>query len=153
MMKALSLAIAAFALPAAAAPPPPNDVSAIKAARTASNRAIAAHDLDSFLPMFADDAVFTWSNGSHAIGKKELASFFARDFADPKFDRYVRTPDQVSVSDRRVRASERGTWIALKQGTRYGGDYLAHWMKVADRWRVVGELYVKLYCSGPLCTP
>ena len=65
----------------------------------------------------------------------------------------MRTPDQVSVSDRRVRASERGTWIALKQGTRYGGDYLAHWMKVADRWRVVGELYVKLYCSGPLCTP
>jgi len=153
MMKALSLAVAAFALPAAAGPPPPNDVSAIKAARTASNRAIAAHDLDSFLPMFADDAVFTWSNGSHAIGKKELASFFARDFADPKFDRYVRTPDQVSVSDRGVRASERGTWIALKQGTRYGGDYLAHWMKVADRWRVVGELYVKLYCSGPLCTP
>src|SRR3954466_11861937 len=92
MMKALSLAVAAFALPAAAAPPPPNDVSAIKAARTASNRAIAAHDLDSFLPMFADDAVFTWSNGSHAIGKKDLATFFARDFADPKFDRYVRRP-------------------------------------------------------------
>ena len=80
MMKALSLAIAAFALPAAAAPPPPNDVSAIKAARTASNRAIAAHDLNSFLPMFADDAVFTWSNGSHAIGKKELAVILRAGF-------------------------------------------------------------------------
>ncbi len=79
--------------------------------------------------MFADDAVFTWSNGSHAIGKNELASFFAKRFADPKFDRYVRTPVTVSISDRGVRASEVGTWVALKQDTRYGGDYVAHWMK------------------------
>jgi uncharacterized protein (TIGR02246 family) len=162
MMKHLSLALLAFPLSAVAAPSPPHvaatpqfqsDVAAIEAARAASNRAIAAHDLNSFLPMFADDAVFTWSNGSHAIGKKDLATFFARDFTDPKFDRYVRTPNRVGVSDRGVRASEQGTWVALKRGTRYGGDYLAHWMKIGDSWRVVGELYVKLYCSGPLCTP
>jgi len=129
------------------------DVAAIKAARAASNRAIAAHDLISFLPMFTDDAVFTWSNGSHAIGEKDLASFFARDFADPKFNRYVRSPSTVSISDRGIRASEQGTWVALKKDTQYGGNYLAHWMKLADGWRVVGEVYVKLYCSGPLCTP
>jgi hypothetical protein len=73
MGKLSLLALMVFALPAAAAPFPhqnslisqyQSDVAAIKAARTESNRAIAAHDLASFLPMFADDAVFTWSNGS-----------------------------------------------------------------------------------------
>ncbi len=106
-----------------------------------------------FLPTFADDAVFTWSNGSHAIGKAQLAGFFARDFADPRFDRYVRAPGSISVSDRGVRAIERGSWTALKTGTRYGGDYVAHWMKSPAGWQVVGELYVKLYCGGALCTP
>jgi ketosteroid isomerase-like protein len=129
------------------------DVGALKAARGANNRAIAAHDLKSFLAAFADDAVFTWSNGTHAVGKIQLASRFGEDFADPNFDRYVRTPASISVSDRGVRAIERGSWTALKKATRYGGDYVAHWMKTPDGWRVVGELYVKLYCSGPLCTP
>jgi ketosteroid isomerase-like protein len=129
------------------------DVASIKAARARNNKAIAAHDIASFLPMFADDAVFTWSNGSHAIGKQDLRIFFVEDFSNPNFDRYVRAPASVSVSDRGNRAIERGSWTALKKDTRYGGDYIAHWMKKEQGWRVVGELYVKLYCSGPLCTP
>jgi ketosteroid isomerase-like protein len=129
------------------------DIAAIKAARAANNRAIAAHDLKSFLAAFADDAVFTWSNGTHAVGRIQLASRFDQDFADPNFDRYVRTPASISVSDRGVRAIERGSWTALKKATRYGGDYVAHWVRTPDGWRVAGELYVKLYCGGPLCTP
>lgn len=129
------------------------DIGAIKAARAANNLAIAEHDLKSFLVTFADDAVFTWSNGTHAIGRIQLASRFDEDFRDPNFNRYVRTPASISVSDRGVRAIERGGWTALKKGTRYGGDYVAHWIKTPEGWRVIGELYVKLYCSGSLCTP
>jgi ketosteroid isomerase-like protein len=129
------------------------DISAIRELRAANNRAIAAHDLPSFLPMFADDAVFTWSNGTSAVGKQALRIFFVQDFGDPNFIAYVRSPKSISVSDRGIRAAEKGSWTALKRGTRYGGDYMAHWMKTPDGWRVRGELYVKLYCSGPLCTP
>jgi ketosteroid isomerase-like protein len=147
--------VAAEDLDAGLATPPKYqaNVSAIRELRAASNRAIAAHDLAGFLPMFADDAVFTWSNGTSAVGKQALRIFFAQDFADPNFIAYVRTPKSISVSDRGVRAAEKGSWTALKRGTRYGGDYIAHWMKTPDGWRVRGELYVKLYCSGPLCTP
>jgi hypothetical protein len=77
------------------------DISAIRALRDANNRAITAHDLAAFLPMFADDAVFTWSNGSSAVGKAALKGFFASDFADPNFTTYVRTPASISVSDPR----------------------------------------------------
>jgi uncharacterized protein (TIGR02246 family) len=133
------------------------DAAAIRALRATSNRAIADHDLARFTPVFADDALFVWSNGSTAIGKAALAQFFASDFADPAFDRYVRTPQRVSVAANGVRAVEHGTWTALKHNaegqTRYGGDYAAHWVRKDGAWRIQGELYVKLRCEGSLCTP
>ena len=133
------------------------DQAAIRALRAASNRAIAAHDMAAFTPVFAEDAVFVWSNGTSAVGRAGLAQFFARDFADPAFVTYVRTPRQVAVSAQGARAVEHGTWTAIKREprgeTRYGGDYAAHWARTAQGWQVRGELYVKLHCIGPLCTP
>lgn len=133
------------------------DQADIIALRGQSNRAIAAHDLKAFTPVFADDAVFVWSNGTSAIGKAGLEAFFSRDFADPAFIAYIRTPGAVAVSENGLRAVEHGTWTALKRSeggeTRYGGDYAAHWFKGKDGWRIRGELYVKLRCQGPLCTP
>ena len=133
------------------------DQAAIMALRTNSNRAIAAHDLAMFTPVFAEDAVFVWSNGTSSIGRAGLVQFFARDFADPAFVTYVRTPTQIAVSAHGARAIEHGTWTAIKREprgeTRYGGDYAAHWARTADGWKVRGELYVKLRCVGPLCTP
>jgi uncharacterized protein (TIGR02246 family) len=133
------------------------DALAIRALRATSNQAISDHDMARFTPVFADDAVFVWSNGTSAVGKAALQQFFARDFADPAFIRYVRTPARVTVAANGVRAVEHGTWTALKKNadgeTRYGGDYAAHWMKTPQGWRVKGELYVKLRCSGSLCTP
>lgn len=129
------------------------DGEAIRALRARSNAAIRAHDMAAFLPVFADDAVFVWSNGTSSVGKAGLQASFARDFADPAFMTYIRTPQRVSVSENGQRAAELGTWTALKRDTRYGGDYIAHWFKGAGGWQVRGEIYVKLYCQGPLCTP
>jgi len=133
------------------------DEAEIFALRAENNRAIARHDLAAFTPMFADDAVFVWSNGSSATGKAALERFFALDFADPAFVTYIRTPGRISVNDRSERAAEHGTWIAIKREargeTRYGGDYLAHWFRGRTGWMVRGEVYVKLYCGGPLCVP
>lgn len=61
------------------------------------------------------------------------------------------------LADTGMRAVEHGTWTALKREergeTRYGGDYMAHWFKTAEGWRIRGEVYVKLRCDGPLCKP
>lgn len=130
-----------------------SDVSVIRALRADNNRAIAAHNLVRFTAMFDDDAVFVWSGGGSAIGKAALARDFAEDFAEPGFITYIRSPQRLAVSANRLRAVEHGTWTALRRQTRYGGDYTAHWAKTSGEWRVRGELYVKLYCSGPLCTP
>lgn len=157
MRGAVPAALLALGATSALAISPKVDVDAIRALRADSNRAIAAHNMARFTPMFADDAVFVWSNGSSAIGKDGLVKFFTKDFADPAFVAYVRTPSQVKISDRGVRAVEHGHWTAYKHeargDTRYGGDYAAHWFKTDEGWRVRGELYVKLYCHGPLCLP
>ena len=133
------------------------DVAAIRALRATSNKAIADHDMAAFTPVFADDALFVWSNGSTAIGKAGLQAFFEKDFADPVFIKYVRTPARIVVSQSGARAVEHGTWQAFKHNaagdTRYGGDYAAHWVRKPDGWKVQGELYVKLRCTGSLCTP
>jgi uncharacterized protein (TIGR02246 family) len=133
------------------------EVDQIKALRAASNRAIAAHDMAALLPVFAEDAVFVFSNGSSAKARSEMQALFAKDFADPAFVTYVRAPGSVTVSDAGVRAVEHGQWTAIKREprgeTRYGGDYTAHWFKSPQGWQIRGELYVKLRCTGPLCTP
>jgi len=133
------------------------DAARIRDLRAASNRAIAAHDMAAFLPCYADDAAFVWSDGSSAVGKPGLQARLAHDFADPAFVTYVRTPERVSVSEPGARAVEHGTWTAIKREprgeTRYGGDYMAHWAKAPEGWQIRGEIYVKLRCSGPLCTP
>jgi hypothetical protein len=133
-----------------------DDAAVIKDLRAVNNRAIAAHDLTGFLPLFADDAGFVVSNGA-SVSKPQMKELFAKDFADPAFVAYVRSPDSVTVSDTGVRAVEHGTWTALKREprgeTRYGGDYMAHWFHAPEGWQIRGEIYVKLHCSGPLCTP
>ena len=150
---ALLVASPAMAQPKDAA----GDVAAIRSLRAASNKAIADHDMARFTPVFADDALFVWSNGTTAIGKAGLQAFFAKDFADPAFIKYVRTPGKVVVSQSGARAVEHGTWQAFKHNpdgdTRYGGDYAAHWVRKPEGWRIQGELYVKLRCTGSLCTP
>ncbi|MEO8176429.1 MAG: nuclear transport factor 2 family protein [Sphingomicrobium sp.] len=163
MMLALGLAGALLAsgcasdqglrLPAAGDAAHAADERAIRMLRADNNRAIAVHDLAHFSTVFADDAVFVWSNGGSAVGKEALTRDFASDFAEPGFVTYVRSPYRVTVSANGARAVEHGTWTGLKRQSRYGGDYSAHWAKTPAGWRVRGELYVRLYCSGPLCTP
>lgn len=132
-------------------------IAEIEALRAASNRAIAAHDLDALLPYFAEDAVFTWSNGSSAVGQAALKAAFAESFGNPHFVTYIRTPENIAISDTGMRAVEHGTWTGLLRDprgeTRMGGDYTAHWFKTPQEWRIRGEVYVKLRCTGPLCTP
>ena len=156
MKKALSVLAAVLAFSCLSPVLAADGAAEIKDLRAANNRAIAAHDLAAFLPLFADDAGFVVSNGA-SVSKPQMKELFTKDFADPAFVTYVRTPESVSVSDTGVRAVEHGTWTALKREsrgeTRYGGDYMAHWFHSQEGWQIRGEIYVKLHCTGPLCTP
>ena len=153
----LALSAAAIA-PASSTARPVGAESEIRALRQDSNAAIAAHDLDRLGRMYADDAVFVWSNGSSAVGKAAMLATFADDFGDHDGAvTFVRTPKAVTLAASGMRAFETGTWVGLRQGSaggmRYGGSYSAHWANGPDGWRVRGELFVKLHCTGARCKP
>ena len=59
---------------------------------------------------------------------------------------------EILVAEDGARAVERGRWTGLLKNKVVGGDYAAHWERTSEGWRVRGELYVRLYCTGASCT-
>lgn len=127
------------------------DVESIRGLREANNKALAAHDLQGFAGLFDENALFVWSDGSTAIGRKGLKKDFAERFKDPNLTTYIRAPREIAVAEDGARAVERGRWTGLLKNKVVGGDYAAHWVRTAEGWKVRGELYVRLYCTGTGC--
>jgi uncharacterized protein (TIGR02246 family) len=158
-LAALSFLVVATAGAAAQTPDAATsfDQRAILRLRAENNQAIADHDIKKFSPMFAEDSGFIFSDGRTAVGRAGITAALTADFANPAFVTYVRSPTTITISENGARAVEHGVWTALKREergeTRYGGDYAAHWARTPDGWTVRGELFVKLRCTGPLCTP
>jgi hypothetical protein len=73
---------------------------------------------------------------------------------DPSIS-YVRQTVTMDVHPNGKRAAEAGTWVGTssKDGaSRFGGTYLAHWVKTDAGWQMIAELFVQLHCTGPFCT-
>jgi hypothetical protein len=96
----------------------------------------------------------TTSTGGHYDSRDQYVSEMAtRWTADPSIA-YVRTPTTVEVHPNGKRAAESGTWVGTStEGgpSRFGGPYLAHWVKTDAGWQMIAELFVQLHCSGPFC--
>lgn len=125
------------------------DKQAILETRKLSNRALKAHDLQTFLSFFADDLSITSGNGSVVRGKDSLENYLSRVFAEDEDLYFVRTAQRVSVSDTGDRAWEEGKWVGLRPETpdwrNIGGQYAAMWVKQEGIWRIKSELFVTLY--------
>ena len=129
----------------------------ILALRAEHNRAIASHDLDGAMRIAADDYVLIGGSSGIDRSREEARRGWAEDFATAGHDRYVRTPSQVEVGERKGvrRAAEIGRWEGINRKTagmsRPFGRYFVHWSKATGHWRVVSETYVTLGCRGPGC--
>jgi ketosteroid isomerase-like protein len=150
---ALVLALAgAFGCAAMTAAGEGPEAERIRAARRASNDAIARHDLAALAATWVDDVQVTAGLGSAANGRAEVSSRIAAAFADPTFDRWVRTTESVEVATDGSRAAEVGTWEGRwhkADGTMVRtGRYLAHWVRLPEGWRIRAEVFVALACSG-----
>ena len=134
-----------------------NDVALILALRSDSNAGLLAHDVDRVLRHTTDDFILVGGVSGGHIGKSVVHDYFVRGFADPSLVTFIRTPDQVTISDTGDRASERGKWQGVwrdaKSGSVMSGDYFAHWVKKDGAWLTLAEVYVTLHCSGPVCAP
>jgi len=132
-----------------------DDEQAIRAARAASNAAIAAHDVDGIVGAMDADYQVTVSLGAFGRGAEEERAGWTDMFASRPKLLYVRTPDLIEVSADYPLAAESGrwtgTWETADGPVRTGGSYAAMWRKVDGTWRIRSELFVALYCEGVGC--
>jgi hypothetical protein len=78
---------------------------------------------------------------------------YVPDVLEPDLVTYIRTPDQVTISDAGNRASKRGkrqgVWRNPKGGSLMSGEYFADWLKRDGAWLTLAEVYVSLQWRRP----
>lgn len=152
-----ALAIALVGAQLQAASPDSDAKRTILDLRADHNRAIAAHDLDGVMSISADDYILVGGSSRIERNKADARKGWSEEFASEGFERYVRTPTQVEVGERKgvLRAAELGRWEGFNRKaaglSRPYGRYFAHWSKASGQWKLVSDTYVTLGCRGPGC--
>jgi ketosteroid isomerase-like protein len=134
-----------------------SDVATILSLRADSNAGLLAHDVDRVLRHTTDDFILVGGVSGGHVGRPVVRQYFLEGFAEPDYVTYIRTPDQITISEKGDRASEHGKWQGVwrnaKSGSLMSGEYFAHWVKKDGNWFTLAEVYVTLRCSGSICTP
>ena len=120
------------------------EVMLIKSLRSASNEALAKHDVDGMSNYWLDDLVLIRGNSSHLAGKDTIVAAWRKLFKDNPNISYVRVPAQITISNNDTLAWETGTWKASNSYSN-GGNYSAMWKKTNDGWKILAELFVSLF--------
>jgi len=145
-------AIAVFALLTTAAAPRPDDREMIRAVRSRSNAAIAAHDSAGMARAWVEDIHIVSSTSVQTAGRVANQQRMSQQFANHPDTIYVRHPRTIDVYAPWSVASERGEWTGgwTEADGRFeiGGTYLAQWRKVEGQWLIQAELYVPTHCAG-----
>jgi ketosteroid isomerase-like protein len=120
-----------------------DDTSLIKAARMASNAAIARHDIDGLSKDWMPDFVLTKGSGVSLTGKDTIVASWKELFKTNKTVLYVRNPTSIITGDDGKMAWETGFWTAQNSYSN-GGNYSAMWRKIDGVWKLQAELFVSL---------
>lgn len=133
----------------------PDDARAIRAARSAQNRAIVAGDVDRIASFWTGDVTIRRALGQDVHGAAEYRQLFAQDKQGDSRLVYQREPTAVEVSAHFPLAFETGKWVGHLGGASgavvIGGPYSAQWVKRAGRWLIRSEVYVAMTCAGSGC--
>lgn len=102
------------------------------------------------MAIVATDAVLVTGNGDILRSKAEIRKAWRGTFASAGYVRYIRTPETIELSTppEEGHAAEIGRWEGLTRGAdgdaRTFGRYLVHWVRTAQGWRTVSDVYVTL---------
>ena len=132
-----------------------DDRAAIRAARTAQNKAIEVADLDRVASFWTEDVTVR-----RALGQALNGRAAARQALEPPSTPgsrlvYQRLTKDVEVSPKWPLAFETGTWEGhlgtIAGPIVIGGRYSAQWVKRGAQWLIRSEVFVALTCSGVGC--
>ena len=133
----------------------PVDPTAIRAARTAQNKAIADGDLDRAASFWTEDVTVRRALGQPLSGRDAARKALEAPPEPATRLIYQRLTKDVEVSGTWPLAFETGAWEG-HQGTSggpvvIGGRYSAQWVKRAEGWLIRSEVFVALHCRGAGC--
>jgi len=152
-LSVLWLILATYAVPLGAQQ---HDAALIREARTRSNDAIAAHDIDGILAELDSTFQITAGSGRFLQSRIAMGEAFSAQFAEFPDAIYVRSPESVEIADSRLLGFETGTWVGTwttpAGPLRTGGRYSASWSKASGSWKIRSELFVTLFCEGTGCS-
>lgn len=131
------------------------EAQAVRMARAAQNRAIAAGEIDSVADFWTDDVEIRRGLGQLIVGRTAYRQLFVPSGSPDATLIYQREPATVTVSSRWPLAFESGTWAghlgAVNGPAVVGGSYAAQWVKRDGRWLIRGEVFVALECAAQGC--
>ncbi len=135
------------------------EAHAVREARAAQNRAIAALDTAAVASYWTADVEIRRGLGALVNGREAYKQLFNPDrgaVARGEELIYQREPTQVETSAHWPLAYETGIWaghLGRADGPAViGGRYSAQWVKRDGRWLIRGEVYVALTCAGVGCS-
>lgn len=134
------------------------EARAVRAARAAQNRAIAALDTATIASFWTEDVEIRGGHGGLVVGRDAYRNLFNTDsgaIARGEELIYQREPVSVEISAQWPLAFEEGSWTGhfgrAAGPVLVGGRYAAQWVKRNGRWLIRGEVYVALTCAGAEC--
>lgn len=131
-----------------------SDSAAIRAARSAQNRAIAAGDLDRVAAFWTDDVTVRRALGAPLDGKQAARQALVAPATGTRLV-YQRLTKDVEVSAQWPLAFETGQWEGHQDTAAgpvvIGGRYSAQWVKRTGHWLIRSEVFVALTCRGVGC--
>jgi ketosteroid isomerase-like protein len=127
------------------------DEMKIREIRNQSNLAIANQDSIAIDNYWTDDFYLLTSRNYEIIGRENNRSSFIQEFKK-KDVKYIRTPIQIEIFSDWNMASETGTWTGQWKESdgivKFTGTYYAKWHKINGTWKIRGEIFTPLTCSG-----
>ena len=118
-------------------------VQYIRAARLASNAAIAKMDVESVARFWKEDYVEISSDGSLIAGKKAVVADWKNMFANDPSIRFERQLQQIEFTRGGTVATEKGI-LVYTAPYQYRGYYTALWRKTGDVWLTQMENFVSV---------
>jgi ketosteroid isomerase-like protein len=131
------------------------DRTALRDARIAQNRAIAAGDLERVASFWTDDVTVRRALGQPLSGRAAARQALEPPATPGSRIVYQRNATAFEVSPHWPLAFETGSWEgrsgSVSGPTVIGGRYSAQWVKRDGRWLIRSEVFVALTCAGAGC--
>lgn len=123
--------------------------AAIRAARAASNAALATRDVPRITALMGGGYHASVASGACVPSAAAMGALLAARFAEAPDTLYVRAPREVRVGAAGDTAAEAGNWTGRwtapdGRAVAVGGAYLASWRCAGGAWRLHSELFVPL---------